>query len=162
MGERRYSSTILDLGSRWRWVVSFTHSPLYPRYPLDRRPGAAPEPVAVYCENHKEHTNTLCGQNAETLYIRIQSVPHRKHNSSSLCQLSHRGSKWTLCLAEIYVTRDIFVIIFASTFVWSISSRRFCYFDFLLFGSVIDVSEVHVASIFRVKCAVWISVRVYI
>jgi hypothetical protein len=23
------------------------------------------ETVAVYCENHKEHTNTLCGQNAE-------------------------------------------------------------------------------------------------
>jgi translation initiation factor IF-1 len=35
------------------------------------------ETVAVYCENHMEHTNTLCGQNAETLYIRIQSVPHR-------------------------------------------------------------------------------------
>jgi hypothetical protein len=25
-----------------------------------------------------EHTNTLCGQIAETLYIRIQFVPHRK------------------------------------------------------------------------------------
>jgi hypothetical protein len=23
------------------------------------------EIVAVYCENHMEHTNTLCGQNAE-------------------------------------------------------------------------------------------------
>jgi hypothetical protein len=30
------------------------------------------ETVAVYCENHTEHTDTLCGQNAE-------SVPHRKH-----------------------------------------------------------------------------------
>jgi hypothetical protein len=26
------------------------------------------ETVAVYCENHTEHTNTLCGQNAEFLY----------------------------------------------------------------------------------------------
>jgi hypothetical protein len=26
------------------------------------------ETVAVYCENHTEHTNTLCGQNAESLY----------------------------------------------------------------------------------------------
>jgi hypothetical protein len=26
-----------------------------------------------------EHINTLRGQNAETLYIRIQFVPHRKH-----------------------------------------------------------------------------------
>jgi hypothetical protein len=37
----RYSSIILDLGSRWRWVISFTPWPLYPqgkspRYPLDR------------------------------------------------------------------------------------------------------------------------------
>jgi hypothetical protein len=23
------------------------------------------EIIAVYCENHKEHINTLCGQNAE-------------------------------------------------------------------------------------------------
>jgi hypothetical protein len=23
------------------------------------------ETVAVYCENHTEHTDTLCGQNAE-------------------------------------------------------------------------------------------------
>jgi hypothetical protein len=37
------------------------------------------ETIAVYCENHTEHVNTLCGQNAETLYIRTQFVPHRKH-----------------------------------------------------------------------------------
>jgi hypothetical protein len=42
------------------------------------------ETVAVYCENHTEHLNTVCGQNAETLYIRIQSVPHRKHITSPL------------------------------------------------------------------------------
>jgi hypothetical protein len=28
-----------DLGPSWRWVVSFTPRPLYPRYPLDRRLG---------------------------------------------------------------------------------------------------------------------------
>jgi hypothetical protein len=43
MGEwlNEYSSTILDLGTRCEWVVSFTSRPLYlrvksPRYPLDR------------------------------------------------------------------------------------------------------------------------------
>jgi hypothetical protein len=35
---------IVDLGTRWRWVVSFTPRPLYPQgrspwYPLDRRLG---------------------------------------------------------------------------------------------------------------------------
>jgi hypothetical protein len=28
------------------------------------------ETVAVYCENHTEHTNTLRGQNAEFWYIK--------------------------------------------------------------------------------------------
>jgi hypothetical protein len=45
MREWRYSSTILDLGSRQRWVVSFTPLPLYPRDPLYRRLGGPPEPV---------------------------------------------------------------------------------------------------------------------
>jgi hypothetical protein len=37
MGELRYSFTILDLGSRWRWVVSFTSRLLYTRGPFHRR-----------------------------------------------------------------------------------------------------------------------------
>jgi hypothetical protein len=44
LGEWRYSSTNLDLGTRLWWVVSFTPRPLYlqeksPRYSLDRRLG---------------------------------------------------------------------------------------------------------------------------
>jgi hypothetical protein len=27
------------------------------------------ETVAVYCEDHTEHTDTLCGQNAEFWYV---------------------------------------------------------------------------------------------
>jgi hypothetical protein len=42
MGDWRYSFIILNLGTRWRWVVSFTLRPLYsqgnsPRYPLYER-----------------------------------------------------------------------------------------------------------------------------
>jgi hypothetical protein len=36
MGEWRYSSTFLNLGTRWRWVVSFTPQLLYPG---ERAPG---------------------------------------------------------------------------------------------------------------------------
>jgi hypothetical protein len=44
MGDWRYSSTILDLGTRRTWVVSFTPRPLYPggnrpRHRPDRRLG---------------------------------------------------------------------------------------------------------------------------
>jgi hypothetical protein len=41
MGEWRYSSTILNLGSRWKSVVSFTTLPLYLRCPLDWRLGGS-------------------------------------------------------------------------------------------------------------------------
>jgi hypothetical protein len=42
MGERRYNSTILDLGSGWSWMVTFKPKPLYHRgkshwWPLDTR-----------------------------------------------------------------------------------------------------------------------------
>jgi len=30
---------VLNRGNRWRWEVSFTPWPLYPRYPLDRKLG---------------------------------------------------------------------------------------------------------------------------
>jgi hypothetical protein len=44
IGERTYSSTILELVTKWRWVVSFTPRLLYPRgksprYPLVRQLG---------------------------------------------------------------------------------------------------------------------------
>jgi hypothetical protein len=32
------------------------------------------ETVAVYCENHTEHTNTLCGQNAVLLKREVHIV----------------------------------------------------------------------------------------
>jgi hypothetical protein len=32
------------------------------------------ETVAVYCENHTEHTDTLCGQNAE--FIASKQMVH--------------------------------------------------------------------------------------
>jgi hypothetical protein len=44
MGERRYSSTIPDLITRWRWVISYMPQLLYsrsnsPQHPLDGRLG---------------------------------------------------------------------------------------------------------------------------
>jgi hypothetical protein len=34
--EKSYNSTILELSTTWRWVVSFKPRPLYPQYALDR------------------------------------------------------------------------------------------------------------------------------
>jgi hypothetical protein len=35
----------LDFGTSWRLVVGYTPSPLYPKYPLERRLDGPPEPV---------------------------------------------------------------------------------------------------------------------
>jgi hypothetical protein len=32
------------------------------------------ETVAVYCENHTEHINTLCGQDAEFWYVKASGT----------------------------------------------------------------------------------------
>jgi hypothetical protein len=32
------------------------------------------ETIAVYCENHTEHTNTLRGQNAEFYYVKAGRI----------------------------------------------------------------------------------------
>jgi hypothetical protein len=32
------------------------------------------ETLAVYCENHTEHTDTLCGQNTEFYYVKVRGI----------------------------------------------------------------------------------------
>jgi hypothetical protein len=56
-GKWSCGSTILDLGTKWRWVVSFTPRPLYslgksPRYPLDKRLGG-PQNLCECCGEEK-------------------------------------------------------------------------------------------------------------
>jgi hypothetical protein len=48
--EWRYSSTILDLGTRWRWEAILTPLPIYPPgkdppVPIGQEAGWVPEPV---------------------------------------------------------------------------------------------------------------------
>jgi hypothetical protein len=52
MGKWRYSPTVIDLGTKWRWVVSFVPQPLYPRanrfwYPLERRLGGPQNNIII-------------------------------------------------------------------------------------------------------------------
>jgi hypothetical protein len=50
MGEWRYSSIILDFGTRWDWMISILPWPLYPqgntsRYPLGRKLSGLQSPI---------------------------------------------------------------------------------------------------------------------
>jgi hypothetical protein len=62
--EWSYSSTILDLGIRWSWVVSFTHWLLLPRQSLDRRLGVP--------QSRSEHQESKSGCSARR-YTNIAS-----------------------------------------------------------------------------------------
>jgi hypothetical protein len=67
MEEWRYSFVFLDLGTRWRWVVSFTPRPLYshrkrPQYRLDRRlgvPQRRSEPCGVQEKDIQNGPDTI-------------------------------------------------------------------------------------------------------
>jgi hypothetical protein len=85
MGKCRYSSTILVLGTRWRWVVSFISRPVYPPgkespVPIGWKTGWAPHSVW-------------------TLWSRENSCPCRESNpgrtvhSPSLYRLSYLDSQ---------------------------------------------------------------------
>jgi hypothetical protein len=58
----------LDLGTSWRWVVSFTPRPLYPygkspRYPLDRRLGREekiPDPTGTRTPTPRPSSSVFC------------------------------------------------------------------------------------------------------
>jgi hypothetical protein len=85
MGEGQYSSTILDLGSRWRWVVSFTPWRIYPRgkstrCPLDRRLGG---PQCLYGRLEVENISCPCRE----------SNPDRPVRNPLPNSLSYHGDK---------------------------------------------------------------------
>jgi hypothetical protein len=56
-GGARYNSTILDLGTRCGWVVSFMCRPLYSQYPLDRRRW---EPVPLWTLYRRKKIAHIC------------------------------------------------------------------------------------------------------
>jgi hypothetical protein len=100
MGEWRYSSIILDLGTRWRWVVSFTTLPRYPRgrgprYPLDRRLG---EP---------QSRSGRCGEEKNLALPGIEPV-------------ARRYTDWAIPTAEHWSLRDR-QICSVHVVTWSIS-----------------------------------------
>jgi hypothetical protein len=92
MGSRCIDPHFLDLGSSWRWVVSFTPWPLYPRgksprYLLDRRLGG-PQSRSGHGETRYSYVQfiSVCWLRVfKTLHVlviqdRLQGVYHIKQN----------------------------------------------------------------------------------
>jgi hypothetical protein len=87
------------------------------------KPNRLKETVTVYCENHTEHTNTLCGQNAQfcniyksssyltgnTLRLRYKAQPVNAVQGNSRCLLwepygTHKYTVWAECRVYYLVT----------------------------------------------------------
>jgi hypothetical protein len=83
MGEWRYNSNFLDLVTRWRWVVSFTTWPLYPRWKRARCPliGGCVGPRASLDAVEKRKVSCFCRE----------SNPGHPTHSQSLYRLSYPG-----------------------------------------------------------------------
>jgi hypothetical protein len=79
MGEWKYNSIISFLSTRWRWLVSFTPLPRYPR--RNRSPAHCWAPVAVWKLRRREKPYTCRNVN-----------PGCPNRSSSLYRLSYPGS----------------------------------------------------------------------
>jgi hypothetical protein len=88
IGERRYSSTaprILDLGARWRWVMSFTTLPLYLQgknlwCPLGGRLGG-PQWTRWWRENYPAPAGTRTSD--------LPALSPALYHCSSLCNIIH-------------------------------------------------------------------------
>jgi hypothetical protein len=92
LGSGDISPRILDLGTRWRWVVSFTPRPLYsqgksPWYTLDRRLGG-PQSRSGH-GGVKKHSQSLPGLKSPI----IHTVAHRY--TAELYQLLQRRLETT-------------------------------------------------------------------
>jgi hypothetical protein len=85
-GEWSYSFTFLDLGTRWKWAISFTPRPFYSwwgslLYPLDRRPGG-PQSRSRRCE---EKSLAPAGNQTAAFIPQPAAIP---------TELSHRQQRY--------------------------------------------------------------------
>jgi hypothetical protein len=101
MGVWRYSSTVLDFGTRWRWVISFTPHPLYPRgrslpYPLDMKLGGPQSRRYGRCWEAK--ISCPCRKSNPYLPSCIPSTVthcHSVHNCMTVSNKTERMWKWS-------------------------------------------------------------------
>jgi hypothetical protein len=108
MGEWWYSSAFLDLGTRWRWVVSFTPLLLFslkkePLVPVGQEDGWTPEPVRTiqreetFCTSGNQtwdaqpkvhHDTDWTIRTSNKTKINLASYDAVNRNRVPICQLS--------------------------------------------------------------------------
>jgi hypothetical protein len=107
MGEWRYSSTILDLCTTWRWVINFTPPLLYhreksPLYPLGKRLGE-PQSRSECCGEEKDLVplpgiESRASSLQPVLHIILRIIKSRSIRCFDMCfgWISWKITKWIL------------------------------------------------------------------
>jgi hypothetical protein len=152
-GEWRYGCTFLDLGTRWRWVVSFTSRPLYrgeicPRYPLDRRLGGPHSRYGSYGEEKKScpyrETNSCLPARSSSLYrLSYSDIKYCNYticgyhgnemsrvNRMALCSMSWRSKQYFVSAHRVYSVSTYI-------FMWKYDPKETnygCLFVFVIHG----------------------------
>jgi hypothetical protein len=82
---------ILNIGTRWQPVVSFTYRPIYPWYPLDRRFGGPKSPSrpcgkeCILIDNLKMYVRKLISVQYLPLYQKANVCVPQKDDPIALC-----------------------------------------------------------------------------
>jgi hypothetical protein len=121
------SPRILDLGTRWRWVVSFMSQPLYPQekgpwYPLDRRLGG---PQSRSGRGGEEKNSQPIIQPVAQRYttVSVTLLPNCTNEHQEMIAPSQLFLKSTNSLCgEASNNYNLLIIHFNDTFLYMISS----------------------------------------
>jgi hypothetical protein len=97
-GSGGIAARILDLGTRWRWAVSFTPRPLYPQgkspwYPLDRRLGGTRSLSG--CGGEEKNSQLLPGLETPNIQLVAQRC------ITELCKIRLRDTIYTFQMANV-------------------------------------------------------------
>jgi hypothetical protein len=66
--------------------------------------------TTIYCENHKEHTGTLCGQNAKFQYVTAGGT--QSNHRASYLQYDNKFWRPVLCvLMYIYMYNTLMTLV---------------------------------------------------
>jgi hypothetical protein len=105
MREQRYSATILDLETRWRWVVSFISLPLYsPQYSL-----GGPQSRSERCRK-KENILPLLGierrLSSPSLYRLIIPAPSSSVSTINILSVKYRKGEDEILFVYFFKDAD--------------------------------------------------------
>jgi hypothetical protein len=157
MGEWKYSSTFLDLGTRWRWVVSYTPLPLYPRYPLDRRLDGPQSPSGCCGERKILHCwESNQGRPARRLSLYwlsySNSQPWEEGIKNKILKICRQWTEIIFCnLSSVQCSAESYIQVRVAGFNWFQQYRRILLSNRYCMLSDVSLAVVNIMILWRAR-----------